>query len=287
MKPTPELTCREVEERVTAYLDGALPQGERAQLEAHLERCADCTTHVDQMRLTVASLGRLRSATGESSSADAARAVELFHTHGLHRPGPRVRDVPLGLGNDLAALGDHIAYLWETETEFEAIAGFLEAGVARGEACILVGHDAPHERLMAGLERRGLNLGALVDERRLQLAAVGSSADALLGEFDERLKDAVDRGMPAVRVVGNLNWGRGAPGWPADREIWRIEACVTAALERLPGIVVCAYDVTHLPEEFLGKGGMECHPLTLQREGLRHNGLHVPTERFLAELAAD
>jgi hypothetical protein len=133
----------------------------------------------------------------------------------------------------LAAPGDHIAYFWGSEREFEATAGFLVAGVSLGEACVLVGHDAANERLLASLERRGLSVRALMQERQLQVASVRSSADGLLLELDERIKDAVHRGMPAVRILGTLGWGRGTPGWPSDREIMRLEAHVTSAVEHL------------------------------------------------------
>lgn len=163
-------------------------------------------------------------------------------------------------------------------------AGFLATGVSLGEACVLIGHDAANERLLASLERRGLSVRALMHERQLQVASVRPSADELLLELDDRIKDAVHRGMPAVRLLGNLNWGRGTPGWPSDREILRLEAQVTSAAERLPSIVVCAYDVTNLPGPMLMKGGFECHALTFRRNCLRHNEHHVPPERFLEEL---
>jgi hypothetical protein len=90
-----------------------------------------------------------------------------------------------------------------------------------------------------------------------------------------------------VRVLGTLVWGRGTPGWPSDRELLRMEAQVTNAAARLPSIVVCTYDVTRLPAPVLQKGGVECHPLTFRRDGLRHNEHHVPPARFLEELSAE
>lgn len=93
--------------------------------------------------------------------------------------------------------------------------------------------------------------------------------------------------MPAVRILGNLWMGRGTPDWPSDQEILRLEAHVTSAVARLPGIVVCTYDVKHLPAALLQKGGVECHPLTFRRDALRHNEHHVPPERFLEKLSAD
>jgi len=280
------MTCHELVELVSIYLEGALPPEERDRFEAHRQGCPACRSYVSLVRHTVSSLGQLRLSLEEDLSAEQARALELFRTHGLHRREPRDRDIPLGLGSELTALGDHIAYFWESEREFEATVGFLATGVSLGEACVLIGHDAANERLLASLERRGLNVRALMQERQLQVASVRSSADALLLELDERLKDAVDRGMPTVRVLGNLCLGRGTPGWPSDREILRLEAQVTSAVQRLPSIVVCAYDVTNLPGPMLLKGGLECHPLTFRRDCLRHNEHHVPPERFLGELSA-
>jgi len=286
MTPPADMTCHELVELVTAYLEGALPPAERERFEAHRHGCPGCRAHVSQVRLTVSSLGQLQPSPDEDLSAEQRRILDLFRTRGLHRREARDRDIPLGLGSELAALGDHIAYFWESEGEFDATAGFLAAGVSLGEACVLIGHDAAHERLMASLERRGLHVRELMEEGQLQVASVRSSADGLLLELDERIKDAVDRGMPAVRILGNLGWGRGTPGWPSDQEILRLEAHVTSAVTRLPSIVVCTYDVTHLPAPILQKGGLECHPLTFRRDGLRHNEHHVPPDRFLEKLSA-
>jgi hypothetical protein len=286
MKPPKEMTCHQLMELVTTYLEGALPPEERDRFEAHRQGCSGCQAHVSQERLVVSTLGQLQPSAGEDLSAEQGRILELFRTRGLHRREKRDRDIPLGLGNELAAPGDHIAYFWESEREFEATAGFLAAGASLGEACVLIGHDTANERLLAILELRGLSVRALMHERQLQVASVRSSADGLLLELDERIKDAVHRGIPAVRILGNLNWGRGTPGWPSDREILRLEAQVTSAAERLPSIVVCTYDVTNLPGPMLLKGGLECHPLTFRRDCLRHNEHHVSPERFLEELAA-
>ena len=286
-----EMTCEELAELVTAYLDGALPPEERARFEGHRQACPVCETHVAQVRLTVAALGQLRPAADAPLSGDAHRSAEsqrrldLFRARGLHRPQPRVRDIPLGLGRELAAPGDHIAYFCESEAELAAAAGFLAAGVSLGEACVLVGQDAANERQLEGLGRRGLPVRTLREERQVQVATVRASADSLLLELDERIKDAVDLGMTMVRVLGNLNWGRGTPGWPSDQEILRLEAQVTTVAARLPSIVVCTYNVTNLPGPMLIKGGLECHPLTFRRDRLRHNEHHVAPERFLEELA--
>jgi anti-sigma factor RsiW len=53
------MTCKELVELITDYLEDALPPAERARFEAHLGRCDGCTNYLDQMRRTIALSGRL------------------------------------------------------------------------------------------------------------------------------------------------------------------------------------------------------------------------------------
>jgi anti-sigma factor RsiW len=54
-----DLTCRELVELVTDYLDDALSPAERARFEAHLEPCVVCPRYLDQLRMTAQLVGRL------------------------------------------------------------------------------------------------------------------------------------------------------------------------------------------------------------------------------------
>jgi anti-sigma factor RsiW len=46
------ISCREVVEIVTDYLDGALAPDELARLETHLEACDPCRVYIEQIRTT-------------------------------------------------------------------------------------------------------------------------------------------------------------------------------------------------------------------------------------------
>ena len=46
------ISCREVVELVTAYLDGALAPAEAERMKAHLRLCGPCTAYVEQIRTT-------------------------------------------------------------------------------------------------------------------------------------------------------------------------------------------------------------------------------------------
>jgi hypothetical protein len=61
MKLSRDLTCAEVVELVTDYLEGGLSSDDRERFEEHLGFCGWCVMYVDQMRETIATVGALRS----------------------------------------------------------------------------------------------------------------------------------------------------------------------------------------------------------------------------------
>ena len=67
-----KLTCRELVELVTDYLDGTLSRRDRARFEAHLGACTNCTHYVEQFRETVRLTGTLRE---DDVSPEAAAAL--------------------------------------------------------------------------------------------------------------------------------------------------------------------------------------------------------------------
>jgi len=69
----PDLTCQELVELVTDYLEAELPVEERTRFELHLTYCDWCRRYLRQMRLVRASAERV---TEESLSPE-ARGVQL------------------------------------------------------------------------------------------------------------------------------------------------------------------------------------------------------------------
>jgi predicted anti-sigma-YlaC factor YlaD len=53
------LTCRELVELVTDYLEGALDEDTARRFEEHLAVCPGCRTYVDQVRETVSRAGEV------------------------------------------------------------------------------------------------------------------------------------------------------------------------------------------------------------------------------------
>jgi anti-sigma factor RsiW len=54
-----QLSCQELVELVTEYLEGALPAEERLRFEGHIGRCGGCKIYLEQMRQTISLLGHL------------------------------------------------------------------------------------------------------------------------------------------------------------------------------------------------------------------------------------
>jgi anti-sigma factor RsiW len=64
------MTCEELVELVTAFLDGALdPEAERRFVE-HLAICDGCEIYVEQMRRTIAEVGKVEPESLSTETRD-------------------------------------------------------------------------------------------------------------------------------------------------------------------------------------------------------------------------
>lgn len=59
MIDTQALSCQELVELVTDYLEGALAERDLRAFEGHLADCDGCTEYIDQMRTTIRVVGTL------------------------------------------------------------------------------------------------------------------------------------------------------------------------------------------------------------------------------------
>ncbi|HEU4879304.1 MAG TPA: anti-sigma factor [Gemmatimonadaceae bacterium] len=71
---TPDLTCKEMVELVTDYLEGALSPEMRTRFDHHLTFCDPCIVYIDQIRQTIATLGRLPEESIPDNALDTLRA---------------------------------------------------------------------------------------------------------------------------------------------------------------------------------------------------------------------
>jgi anti-sigma factor RsiW len=65
------VTCQQVVELVTEYFDGTLSWRQRRAFERHIKACPWCSRYLEQMRVTIATVGRIE----EESLSPTVRAT--------------------------------------------------------------------------------------------------------------------------------------------------------------------------------------------------------------------
>ena len=78
MRPGMGMTCEELVELVTDYLEAALSADDRLRFEDHLAICDGCTAYLDQMKRTIRTVGYLREDDVQGEARD--RLLEAFRT---------------------------------------------------------------------------------------------------------------------------------------------------------------------------------------------------------------
>jgi anti-sigma factor RsiW len=69
------MTCKEFTETVTDLIEGKVDAATRAEIEAHLAGCDDCTNYLDQMQKTIEALRTLGAEDGFGANRDRALAA--------------------------------------------------------------------------------------------------------------------------------------------------------------------------------------------------------------------
>lgn len=190
--------------------------------------------------------------------------------------------VELGLRGERVHLGDHIAYFWEKDSEFEEAVDFLLLGLRKREHAVLFGHDDANARVLEVLKRKKIDVEKARSSGRLSVLSGNPDGEALLTDIGETFQRAIDAGCKCIRLLGNIGWARS--GWPTDIDILSFEAKVTSAAKQFPSVVVCMYDVASLSGSVMTHGAFETHPLTISRNVLRENPYYVKVDEFLASL---
>jgi anti-sigma factor RsiW len=75
LRRQPGLSCRELVELVTDYLEGALPPRDHARFETHIAGCVNCAAYLRQMRETLDLLGTLPADALSSEAEEELRAA--------------------------------------------------------------------------------------------------------------------------------------------------------------------------------------------------------------------
>ena len=208
------------------------------------------------------------------------------------RPAPRAKQraqgrpekptVELGIAGWRVPIHSHIAYLWETQREFAEAVGFVEAGLQGPEHCIVIGDRRDNKRILAILERRGIDIGRIQKRKRLTVLKRAATAETMIGAISEVIETALAVGAPFVRLFGAVGWGREAG--PSDSELLAYEARLTEVARRFPCVILCLHQVNALTGMIARHGVFGRHPQIVAEDGVLVNPFFIPAERFLARL---
>lgn len=81
------LDCQTLVDVVTDWMEGAVPESRRAEIEEHLAICAGCTAYVEQLRSTTRALRNLDEAQRLATGGFSVPPGLLDAFRAQHRPG--------------------------------------------------------------------------------------------------------------------------------------------------------------------------------------------------------
>lgn len=196
---------------------------------------------------------------------------------------PRLKKtVELGIKDLRAGVGDHVAYFWETESEFVEAVRFLDRGIRDGEHAVVFGHDEANDRVLAVLRDLGGDVEELRSAEQLTVLGAETTGELMLSRIGAAFQKAIDAGAPLIRLLGNIGWSHSE--WPDETDILRFEAKVTTAAASFPCVVICMYDIKTLSGPAVFHGAFGTHPLTIYNNLIRENPVCTSVDEYLERL---
>jgi hypothetical protein len=191
-----------------------------------------------------------------------------------HAPRKTREAVVLGIDDDTVFSGDHIAYFYESDQEFQRAFGFLDVGLRGSDHCVIFGIPEDIERALGAVRARGWDTDALMSSGRLSTMQPATTCDETVDRVSRHFETVFASGAPFIRFIGNAAVGR--EGWPAEEEFYKLEATVSEATLSLPCVAICMFDLRAQPARTIMKAAFEGHPVTLHRNCVRENPYYIP-----------
>jgi anti-sigma factor RsiW len=265
------MKCEDVWREVSDYLDGEMSAPLRAQVDAHVKTCRECTAVVQGTRNAVRLAGNPAAfQTPAGFSQRLYRKLDAYLRAAETGETGAPRDIPFGITADRVSLGSHLLYFWENDEDFARGVSFFYPGLGRGEHCIAFGHQEALDRVRSTLRMQGYDPEQLERDRQLTFLLRRFSSTGTLADIQDVLEAAMRAGASAVRFLGNLGMGRAA--LPAgENDVVDLEHRASELISRFPAVIVCMYDVRTLSGHMIMNGGLREHALIVCHEGVRHN----------------
>ena len=192
----------------------------------------------------------------------------------------------LGIGDQDVQVPSHLGLFYDAEPDLRRVQlQFLRPAIDDpSQGIVLFGPPGVAENLLGHLEADlGHSLDSEVRSGRILVAHTDRDPDQLLENIRDALATLAARGHGIIRFFADVKWG--APGFPLPEDALWVESRVNDMLADSGAVVVCAYDVSQLPDKALILGGLQTHPIMVIGDWLAENPNYLaPTEYMRAFL---
>lgn len=171
----------------------------------------------------------------------------------------------------------HAALFYASENEFlEFAVPFVTGGVEAGHAVLAVANAENLRALRSTVGSAPL--------RYIDASHWYARPTAAVGGYLSFVRNELDRGKPAVRIIGEVAFPAGDP--LVQLEWRRYESILTPVFETLPTWVVCPYNTRRLPPEIVD-GARTTHSEVAEDGRVSASASYEPAERVIADMAPD
>jgi CheY-like chemotaxis protein len=184
----------------------------------------------------------------------------------LHNALPtRMEKVSLGIGDEMANLGEHLAWLFSNDEQFERAVRFLEVGFEHGDTGMVYGDAIDNERMADILAAHGLDRRELLDSGKLMFLDVATFIG--LGDaWMDKAREVINSCPSVVRILGCGGTLRFP--WPSDEAFFRYEEQVNTVVRGTRCVTVCMYDLNNVSGKRLLYGGIDKHRAVVTPAGV-------------------
>ncbi|HJW48153.1 MAG TPA: MEDS domain-containing protein [Candidatus Limnocylindria bacterium] len=194
----------------------------------------------------------------------------------------------LGIDDTVVRIPAHIGLFYNAELELRQLRlQFLRPAVEdRHQGIMLLTLPGRASSALHDLEAdMGVSLDTEVRNGRVVSAHYDPDADLMLEKVRDAREALVARGHSVIRVFAQV--ALGDPGFPLAEDYFWAESRVNIQLTKTHEVLVCAYDLSQLPDPALIHGGLETHPSVVIGGRFAKNPAYIAPTDYMRSLLFD